>query len=201
MDIKMALILVTVGIVMPLSSGAPAAPIMSDNMAAPRAVTILDISGTSGGQENNDGSQTAGDSGFASCGSFQAEGMGFEPTTPCGAPDFESGRWPVRLPSLSDSTGTSIYSSTAGLATLSRGGPVAANNALPRAANRRFGPPEQALSSNVIMALLCELIAMKWRSPSHHSRVEEQFVANQRAGNFDERGVVDTATPSTQPSA
>ena len=25
--------------------------------------------------------------------------MGFEPTTPCGAPDFESGRWPVRLPS------------------------------------------------------------------------------------------------------
>ena len=28
-----------------------------------------------------------------------AEGMGFEPTTPCGAPDFESGRWPVRLPS------------------------------------------------------------------------------------------------------
>ncbi len=29
----------------------------------------------------------------------KAEGMGFEPTTPCGAPDFESGRWPVRLPS------------------------------------------------------------------------------------------------------
>jgi hypothetical protein len=25
--------------------------------------------------------------------------MGFEPTTPFGAPDFESGRWPVRLPS------------------------------------------------------------------------------------------------------
>ena len=31
----------------------------------------------------------------------KAEGMGFEPTTPCGAPDFESGRWPVRLPSNS----------------------------------------------------------------------------------------------------
>src|SRR5690242_10874740 len=30
---------------------------------------------------------------------FRAEGMGFEPTTPCGAPDFESGRWPIRLPS------------------------------------------------------------------------------------------------------
>ncbi len=32
-------------------------------------------------------------------GSSIAEGMGFEPTTPCGAPDFESGRWPIRLPS------------------------------------------------------------------------------------------------------
>jgi hypothetical protein len=31
---------------------------------------------------------------------LEAEGMGFEPTTPCGAPDFESGRWPVRLPSI-----------------------------------------------------------------------------------------------------
>ncbi len=28
-----------------------------------------------------------------------AEGMGFEPTTPCGASDFESDRWPIRLPS------------------------------------------------------------------------------------------------------
>ena len=26
--------------------------------------------------------------------------MGFEPTTPFGAPDFESGRWPIRLPSF-----------------------------------------------------------------------------------------------------
>ena len=25
--------------------------------------------------------------------------MGFEPTTPCGASDFESDRWPIRLPS------------------------------------------------------------------------------------------------------
>jgi hypothetical protein len=30
---------------------------------------------------------------------YKAEGMGFEPTTPFGAPDFESGRWPIRLPS------------------------------------------------------------------------------------------------------
>ena len=28
-----------------------------------------------------------------------AEGMGFEPTTPFGASDFESDRWPIRLPS------------------------------------------------------------------------------------------------------
>jgi integrase len=28
-----------------------------------------------------------------------AEGRGFEPPTPFGAPDFESGRWPIRLPS------------------------------------------------------------------------------------------------------
>ena len=33
-----------------------------------------------------------------------AEGMGFEPTTPCGAPDFESGRWPIRLPSEADAS-------------------------------------------------------------------------------------------------
>ncbi len=29
----------------------------------------------------------------------RAEGMGFEPTTPYGASDFESDRWPIRLPS------------------------------------------------------------------------------------------------------
>jgi hypothetical protein len=29
----------------------------------------------------------------------KAEGMGFEPTTHCWASDFESDRWPVRLPS------------------------------------------------------------------------------------------------------
>jgi hypothetical protein len=54
--------------------------------------------------ENATGSQALTDLGLASRVSFQAEGMGFEPTTPCGAPDFESGRWPVRLPSrLTDS--------------------------------------------------------------------------------------------------
>jgi hypothetical protein len=34
----------------------------------------------------------------------RAEGMGFEPTTPCGASDFESDRWPIRLPSSVAST-------------------------------------------------------------------------------------------------
>jgi hypothetical protein len=29
----------------------------------------------------------------------EAEGMGLEPTTPCGAPHFQCGRWPIRLPS------------------------------------------------------------------------------------------------------
>ena len=29
----------------------------------------------------------------------KAEGMGFEPTTPFGAPHFQCGRWPIRLPS------------------------------------------------------------------------------------------------------
>jgi hypothetical protein len=33
--------------------------------------------------------------------SLLAEGRGLEPPTPCGAPDFESGRWPIRLPSWS----------------------------------------------------------------------------------------------------
>ena len=28
-----------------------------------------------------------------------AEGKGLEPSTPCGAPDFESGRSPIRIPS------------------------------------------------------------------------------------------------------
>ena len=36
---------------------------------------------------------------FARCRNLQAEGMGFEPTTHCWASDFESDRWPIRLPS------------------------------------------------------------------------------------------------------
>jgi hypothetical protein len=33
--------------------------------------------------------------------SSQAEGKGFEPSTPFGASDFESDRWPIRIPSES----------------------------------------------------------------------------------------------------
>ena len=59
----------------------------------------LDKTWTTAGSENTIGSQALNYSGLTSRVSFQAEGMGFEPTTPCGAPDFESGRWPIRLPS------------------------------------------------------------------------------------------------------
>jgi integrase len=44
----------------------------------------------------------------------KAEGMGFEPTTPCGAPDFESGRWPVRLPSRWPSSPAGFVTGTDG---------------------------------------------------------------------------------------
>jgi hypothetical protein len=39
-----------------------------------------------------------------------AEGMGFEPTTHCWASDFESDRWPIRLPSelLAPNVGRSV---------------------------------------------------------------------------------------------
>ncbi len=59
----------------------------------------LDNSWTRAVPQNRAGSQVLIDKQLASRVSFLAEGMGFEPTTPCGAPDFESGRWPVRLPS------------------------------------------------------------------------------------------------------
>ena len=62
-------------------------------------IAILDKNWTSTGSKNKAGSQALVTKQLASRVSFLAEGMGFEPTTPCGAPDFESGRWPVRLPS------------------------------------------------------------------------------------------------------
>lgn len=44
------------------------------------------------GSKNEAGSQVLTEKHIASRVCPKAEGMGFEPTTPCGAPDFESGR-------------------------------------------------------------------------------------------------------------
>jgi hypothetical protein len=48
-----------------------------------------DKTGTTQGLPNNTASQTTAVQGLARRFSFSAEGMGFEPTTPFGAPDFE----------------------------------------------------------------------------------------------------------------
>ena len=45
---------------------------------------------TTGVQENEEGSQVPANSVLASPVSFRAEGKGFEPSTGCPAPDFES---------------------------------------------------------------------------------------------------------------
>ena len=69
-------------------------------LAVPKPeVSNRDKTGTSPTPENDNGSQVAKIKPNASRGSFEAEGMGFEPTTPFGALDFESSRWPIRLPS------------------------------------------------------------------------------------------------------
>jgi hypothetical protein len=43
--------------------------------------------------------QVANEQRLAATANIEAEGRGFEPPTPFGAPDFESGCWPIRLPS------------------------------------------------------------------------------------------------------
>jgi hypothetical protein len=55
--------------------------------------------GTNGSPEKHASSQALFDKGLASGFSFPAEGMGFEPTTPFGALDFESSSSPIRIPS------------------------------------------------------------------------------------------------------
>src|SRR5438128_8898550 len=52
----------------------------------------LDKTWTTTGQENEAGSQVLANSRLTSPVSFSAEGKGFEPSTPCGASDFESDR-------------------------------------------------------------------------------------------------------------
>ena len=51
-----------------------------------------DKTGTNPFPKNEAGSQMAKNKSNASCGSFLAEGKGFEPSTGFPAPDFESGR-------------------------------------------------------------------------------------------------------------
>jgi hypothetical protein len=51
----------------------------------------LDKTWTIGGQEDEAGSQVLAVTSLTSPGSFPAEGKGFEPSTGCPAPDFESG--------------------------------------------------------------------------------------------------------------
>ena len=75
-------------------AGWSAAAELSESQFWPLAKT-----GTSWGAGNEVGPQGYVWKALASRVSFRAEGMGFEPTTPFGAPDFESGRWPIRLPS------------------------------------------------------------------------------------------------------
>jgi hypothetical protein len=60
---------------------------------------VRDKTGTNSGTPNNVGSQMVATAPLASRVSFAAEGRGLEPPTPYGAPDFESGCWPIRLPS------------------------------------------------------------------------------------------------------
>jgi hypothetical protein len=62
-------------------------------------VSNRDKTGTSSLPENGHGSQLAKNKPNASRGSFEAEGTGFEPATPCGALHFQCSRWPIRLPS------------------------------------------------------------------------------------------------------
>ncbi len=51
-----------------------------------------DKTGTNGIRKNNAGSQMVTTKPLASRVSFTAEGTGFEPATPCGAPHFQCGR-------------------------------------------------------------------------------------------------------------
>ena len=58
---------------------------------ASQVVADRDKRGTRGEAANNNGPQTPMYKALASRGSFQAEGKGFEPSTPCGAPTFQAG--------------------------------------------------------------------------------------------------------------
>jgi hypothetical protein len=77
-----------------ISSSLAAAMVAGDAGAAIRGVgpekSLLAKTWTTGVQKNEAGSQVLISAALASRGSFQAEGKGFEPSTGCPAPDFES---------------------------------------------------------------------------------------------------------------
>src|SRR3954468_12373681 len=86
---------------------APGAP--ATNMMAPGAPPVLaemnrDKTGTNASAKKERGSLIAENKPKASRGSFEAEGRGLEPPTAYAAPDFESGCWPIRLPSRVEAT-------------------------------------------------------------------------------------------------
>jgi hypothetical protein len=63
-----------------------------------------DKTGTNPVPKYKSGSQVAENKPHASHVSLEAEGRGFEPPTAFAAPDFESGCWPIRLPSGHESS-------------------------------------------------------------------------------------------------
>ena len=85
--------LVAMAIIVPMAS------VQLDTQSAAAEASNRDKTGTNNGSENTAGPQVLALRAVRDCRSFLAEGMGFEPTTPCGASDFESDRWPIRLPS------------------------------------------------------------------------------------------------------
>ena len=93
----MKYVMMIVLVAMLAASGKPAAEVRARCAGAeipsvsPGNAT-LDKTGTTGGQENEAGSQVLAVSSLTSPVSFQAEGTGFEPATPCGAPHFQCGR-------------------------------------------------------------------------------------------------------------
>ena len=81
------------------ASGLPATTAAADALRSavqgcgvPDGVPSLDKTWTTGGQENEAGSQVLVFQVLTSPVSFQAEGTGLEPATPCGAPHFQCGR-------------------------------------------------------------------------------------------------------------
>ena len=96
----MRYLLMIVLVAMPAISGNAAAAMVArvagaDGAGGSLGKSPLDKTWTTGGQKNEAGTQVLAIASLTSPMSFQAEGKGFEPSTGCPAPDFESaGRFP-----------------------------------------------------------------------------------------------------------